>query len=344
MRKITTALFVFLFFALGVVAASREDIVLPAKELGNCKTEAECRQFCDVPENRKGVCWEFAKKYNLVTKEEITEVEKIENVFRSGLETPGGCRGKDECYSYCQNQSHLQVCLDFAVKQGVVTQKEAEETKKFVSLAKSGSVPGGLGTKEECLAYCREDGHLEECLSFAEKAGYISGADLAIIRKTGGKGPGGCTSKAECENYCSNPSNQQACLSFAKEHGIQVSSFKGPGGCSDIDSCTSYCKSNPSDSECKKYSDQYGGGFKGPGGCTDQTSCTSYCQSHYSDPECAQYSGQYGGQQQGGFKGPGGCTSMESCMSYCKSNLSDPECQKYAGQYGGSDQTQQPPQ
>ena len=54
-----------------VQASSASDIVYPVTELGGCRNEVECRAFCDKPENRIGVCWDFAIQHNLVSDEEI---------------------------------------------------------------------------------------------------------------------------------------------------------------------------------------------------------------------------------------------------------------------------------
>lgn len=400
MKKIILTIFFAFIFVPSVSALSKEDIKFPIAELGGCKSEAQCKSFCEKLDNRKGVCFEFAKKYNLVSSEEISKVEKfkkitkenggpdfckvsngcdiaqfcedskhiteclgfaqsnnlisdkeleearkVEKALGSTDKTPGGCNGKEACMQFCADTKHSSECLNFAKKLGVITEKEAAETEKFVSLIKSGQAPGGAKSKEECLAYCKQPGRLEECVNFATKVGFLTKEDAEIVRKTGGKGPGGCSSKGECESFCNNPSNKDVCMEFAKAQGLDIGITSGPGGCSDTASCTAYCKEHYQDEQCQKLMNQYGGGFSGPGGCKDIASCTDYCKSNLSDPECAKYAGQASGQTDS-FKGPGGCNSMDSCISYCKANQSDPECQKYASQYGGSskEERQQIPQ
>lgn len=381
-------------------ALSEQDIKFPIAELSSCKNEGECRTFCDIPKNRRGVCFDFAKKYNLVTQEEIDRAEKFTKVsvgggpgrckdtedceqfcdiesnlnecldfteknglmskeglkearkvaqtLNTGKEFPGGCRGKNACFAYCNDPKNVAECFEFANKNGYNTPELIEQFQSFSKSLKSGDTPGGCKNKDECEAFCAKESNNNACLDYAKKSGLITKEQAEWAAKTGGAGPGGCKSKEDCVAYCNDPSNQNACLQFAKDQNIPVQ-FNGPGGCSDVDSCTSFCKSSPNDGECQKMMNQYGGGFSGPGGCKDIASCTSYCQSKYSDPECAKYAGQYGGQT--GFSGPGGCTDMDSCVSYCKANQSDPECQKYAGQYGGGSEqggdqqtNQQPPQ
>lgn len=378
-----------LFLATSVLAAP-QTIAFPVRELGGCKNEAACKAFCDQSQNRIGVCFDFAKKHNLLTQAEIANAEKftkasqkggpdfcqtssgcnldsyceerahlsqcldfaennnfisqqdlaearrVEKAFKSNAPTPGGCEGKNDCLNYCADLSHTSECLRFAQAAGIVTAKEAEETQNFVSLMQSGQVPGGAQSKEQCLAYCREPGHLNECVDFGLKAGFLTSADAQLIQKTGGVGPGGCRSKGGCETYCNDSQNQTECSQFAQNHGLEVK-FAGPGGCSDVDSCRNYCQNHQEDATCKQYAGQSGGSFKGPGGCSDEATCSTYCQKHYEESDCQKMMGQYGG-----FKGPGGCSDLNSCLSYCQAHPADSECQKYAapsgqqGQFGGA--------
>ena len=368
--------------------AASNNISYPISELGGCKNQAECRAFCDKLENRQGVCFEYAKKNNLITQEEIQTAEKFAKAASSndgpkfckqssgcniakycddtnhlsdclgfaeqnnlipakeieqakkvvaamqkGVNMPGGCSSKESCTNYCTDLSHSTECLKVAQEIGILTPKEAEDTKKFVALAQSGQTPGGAKSKDECLKYCQ--GNLDECLSFAEKAGFLSTKEIELVKKTNGKGPGGCSSKGECEAYCGDSSNRDECFKYAKDNNINVS-FNGPGGCSDEATCTQYCKEHTDNPECQKMAGQ-SGGFQGPGGCSDKDSCSAYCKSNPSDPECQKMMEKYGGSMP---KGPGGCTDVASCTSYCKSNPKDSECAKYAGQYGGGSEDQ----
>lgn len=51
-------------------------------------------------------------------------------IRKTGGESPGGCCGKEACDAYCNDLSHMQECIDFAVKAGFMTQEEAEEMLK----------------------------------------------------------------------------------------------------------------------------------------------------------------------------------------------------------------------
>ncbi len=184
---------------------------------GNCKEGVECEAYCGNIIHF-AECADFGEKVGLMTKEETDVMRKI---ARSGVtETPGNCQRKEQCESYCMESSHIDECLAFAEKTGLLPPEELADAKRFAPLIKSGETPGGCKGKSECEAYCNDTAHFEECVVFAEKAGMISKEDAELARKTKGKGPGGCKSKAECETFCQLPDNQEVCISFAKEHGF----------------------------------------------------------------------------------------------------------------------------
>lgn len=262
-----------LMISFGIInAATAQNVAnvqYPVAELGNCKNKAACKTYCDAPEHMQS-CVAFAKKNKLMSDREIETAEKF---MAAGSKGPGGCRGRDECESYCDDMAHINECVAFAEKNGLMPEHELEEAKKVqsaiqrgikppacknkkscdlycsqadhmeecmafaeaagfmkegelaeakkvLSAIKRGVKPPACRGKEECDAYCGEEGHFEECIAFAEAAGFMKPEEVQMARKTGGKGPGGCRGKEECEAFCSNPANQQTCFTFAKEHGL----------------------------------------------------------------------------------------------------------------------------
>ena len=249
-----------------------ETFTYPIPELGGCRNESECRAFCDEPENRMGVCWDFAKAHNLVSKEEIARAEKFtkaaisggpgsckndgqcftycddpahldecvnfaeKNGFatagelkearqlsahlKKGGKTPGDCRGKERCLTYCAVAEHIEECYRFAKEAGFLDKETQEQAGKFIGFIQRGETPGRCTSKDSCEAYCSEDGHFDECIAFAEKAGLLRKEELEIAKKVGGRGPGGCTSRESCETFCNEGTNQDICIKFAEEHGL----------------------------------------------------------------------------------------------------------------------------
>lgn len=161
-------------------------ISYPVAELGNCTDKAACKVYCDQPAN-VDACLSFAEKNNLMSKEEI---KVAKNFKKTGMTGPGGCKGKDECKTYCSNPDHMDECVTFAEKNGMMSSEQLDEAKKVQGAIAKGIKPPACGGKEACDAYCSSSEHVEECVKFGEAAGIISKEDAEMIRKNGGKGTG----------------------------------------------------------------------------------------------------------------------------------------------------------
>lgn len=180
----------------GPVAAQTDgqvtpEISYPVAELGNCADKASCKVYCDEQVN-VDACLSFAERNNLMSKEEIKVAKNFKN---TGMTGPGGCKGKDECSSYCNGPDHMDECITFAEKNGLMSKSQLEEAKKVQVAISKGIKPPACGGKEACSSYCSSSEHVEECVKFAEVAGIISKEDAEMIRKKGGpegqQGPGG---------------------------------------------------------------------------------------------------------------------------------------------------------
>jgi len=176
--------------------------------------ESYCEDVNNIEE-----CLAFAERHNMLPKEELKEARQVAKALREGAELPGGCTSKQSCETYCEDGAHIEECIAFAEKAGFIDDDELEEIQKILPLMKSGQMPGGCTSKDQCEEYCEDDSHIIECVAFAEKAGFMSPQEAEMARKTGGRGPGGCR-RDECDAYCENPDNQDACFEFAKEHGL----------------------------------------------------------------------------------------------------------------------------
>ncbi|MBI1999415.1 MAG: LamG domain-containing protein [Parcubacteria group bacterium] len=246
---------------------SAEDILFPVPELGNCQNETECRSYCDNAGNARE-CLAFAKKYNLISEEELKEAsDKFLNV-RNG---PGGCSSWSSCENYCSDVTNLDECIAFADETGYYTPEKLAEARKFQELVKAGvPFPGGCKDRNECEVYCGVADNMGECLDFAEKSGFMPQEEIAEARKfmnlmRQGKSPGGCNSKEQCENYCAEEGNIEECVAFAEEAGVMTAEEaemvrktggKGPGGCRSKAQCDTYCEENSE--ECFNFAKEHG--------------------------------------------------------------------------------------
>ncbi|MBI2506837.1 MAG: hypothetical protein HYW00_01735, partial [Candidatus Colwellbacteria bacterium] len=122
-------------------------------------------------------CFTFAEKAGLEIDEkggpggEKLEPEKFKKFIELAKkgETPGGCKSKEQCESYCQSESNKEECITFGQKMGFIDEKKAELFRKT-----GGKGPGGCNSEESCKSYCNDPGNQESCFKFAEEHGLIS--------------------------------------------------------------------------------------------------------------------------------------------------------------------------
>lgn len=186
---------------------------------GGCKTRDACEAYCEDPAHMR-VCVAFAKQAGFISEEEAADAEKIIPLIESGAKTPGNCGRKAACEAYCAEPGHIDECIAFAERAGLMDAEELAEAKKFAPFIVRGETPGQCRGKDACEQYCGDTAHFEECVAFGERVGILSAEDAALARKTKGKGPGGCQSRSACEEFCTDPAHQEECMAFAEEHGL----------------------------------------------------------------------------------------------------------------------------
>lgn len=187
---------------------------------GGCKTESECRVYCEDTANIE-TCIEFAENHNLLPSDELGQAKKIAKAINSGAKLPGNCRNRQACESYCSQSNHSDECLAFAEQSGVLPKEEIGIAKKAQELMSKGESPGGCQSKESCQAFCSDSSHRQECFDFGVKAGFIKSDQASEFRRFAQEGgPGGCKTKEACETFCNDQANQETCLNFAKDHGF----------------------------------------------------------------------------------------------------------------------------
>ncbi len=133
---------------------------------GGCKDKTSCDSYCkDLTHIDE--CLAFAEKAGTVSAEEIAEAKKVLPLIKSG-QSPGGCKSKEECMKYCDDENHGDECVNFAEKAGFVTKEEAEMARKT-----GGKGPGNCKSKEACDAFCNKKENQKECFDFAKKYNLI---------------------------------------------------------------------------------------------------------------------------------------------------------------------------
>jgi hypothetical protein len=227
----------------------------------------------------------------------------------------GNCASQQDCEKYCEDIQNSESCLDFAEKSGMMTKEEIDEARKVLPYLKSGETPGKCNSGKACDEYCNKDENLQECIAFAEKAGLITGEELAIVKKTGGKGPGGCKGKKQCDDYCNDETHFSECVDFAVQNGLM----------------------DASEAEIVKKT-----GGKGPGGCKGKEECDAFCNNEANFPTCVDFAVANGlmdakdaemAKKTGG-KGPGGCKSEEACTAFCNNPDNQETCMNFGIEHG----------
>ena len=285
---------------------------------GGCRGPQECKAYCS-DQAHQDECFEFGVKKGFIKTEDAERFRKFKQVQDKA---PGGCRGEQECRSYCNDPAHTEECLKFGEENGFIEKEEA------VRLRKLGVITGPGGCKgAECRTYCEDPSHQAECIEFAEQNGLMSREEAGKARKFAGKtGPGGCRGE-QCRDFCENPDNSESCLSFAEQEGLmppqeiarakkflKASQEGGPGGCRGRQ-CKDYCEDAAHQEECFSFAKnnglisqeqekQFESGLKirqkmqesgGPGGCKNDDECRAYCTDGAHVEECIAFASSHGG-------------------------------------------------
>jgi len=285
---------------------------------GGCSSPDSCKTYCDNI-SHIDECVSFAEKNGLKTSDQLSEAKKIQQAIKSGATPPGACKNKDECETYCSNSDHLEECLAFSEKAGLMNQDELAQAKKVLPLMKSGQTPGQCKTKNECDTYCQNESNASECADFAVKAGFMNQQEAEIVKKTGGRGPGGCRGE-ECKTFCDNPENSQTCFEFGKENGLisednlrkmEEGQARFKEGLDKAPPAVVEClKSTVGENVLDKIKT---GGFLPPRELGDRMKT------------CFEQNIQ---------KGPGGCDSKESCDAFCSNPDNQETCFGFAEKQG----------
>ncbi len=319
-----------IFIAGGIIIAgvalalTKDDIVFPVAELGNCQNEQECRAYCDDSENITQ-CVAFAEKYSLLSERELEKAKKFQSIGAVG---PGGCSNEVACETYCEDINNIQECLAFAEQHGFMQDSELQEAKKIAQALQEGArLPGGCTGKAACEAYCSDSSHMKECVEFAEKAGFMSPEELKEAKQVlkaleaGVKLPGNCKGKNECDAYCEDPNNMEECVNFGIAAG-----FIPPEEVEQVRKMIPLMKSGIMPGECKKGKEQ----------------CEAYCGQEENIEECTIFFTKAGFMTQEeaqmfrktGGKGPGDCKGRKECEAFCNDPSNQETCFAFGKEHG----------
>ncbi|NOY35847.1 MAG: hypothetical protein GXP44_02950 [bacterium] len=102
--------------------------------------------------------------------------EKALKLLESGT-GPGECSTVEECGKYCDDPNNIEECMNFAIKNELVPEKEVEMMQKMLV---SGG-PGGCRGPAECDTFCSQPENMEECFKFAKESGFIPPEEIEAM-------------------------------------------------------------------------------------------------------------------------------------------------------------------
>lgn len=259
-------------------ANSPFDIEFPISELGNCQNKAACKSYCDNDEHADA-CKSFAEKHGLGATREEVDVTLKQFEEDGG---PGGCAADAKnparaCRAYCDNIAHIDECLSYAKKNGLMETQELQEAEKVSAALKRGAkLPAQCTNAASCKTVCEDPADLataRACFEFGKEAGLLppevseEQAEKVFEAFANGKTP--FKSFAEMRQ-CDNPSSDELmekCVNFALEAGlippeeveiVKKTKGRGPGNCRGRAECEAYCENPDNAEQCFKFAEEHG--------------------------------------------------------------------------------------
>ena len=230
------------------------------------------------------------------------------------------CKNKEACKAYCDDTNHIDACVSFAEKNGLMSPDQLAEAKQVQAAIEKGVKPPACNGKKECDAYCEDSSHMKECITFGEASGFLKGRELEDAKKMltaidNGATPPPCRGKDACDAYCSEPVHIEACMTFAKAAGFMtpeeeqnsekmIAAIKKgvkPPNCRGKEECDAYCAEPAHTDECINFSIAAGfmtekeaemakkTGGKGPGGCIGKETCDIFCNTPENQQTCMNF-------------------------------------------------------
>ena len=257
-------------------------LAMGLKTPGNCWRKKECDAYCSGSSHWRE-CVKFAKAAGLISSEEAAEAERVMPLIVKG-ESPGGCQAKEECEAYCADESHVEECIQFAQKAGLMTEEEMEMFRKT-----GGKGPSGCRSKEECDAFCNNPANQETCFQFALDHGLIPQEELQKIKEGTARLKEGLAQAnpetLECIKSVAGKENLEKIKAGTflptREIGDQIGAcfeqHMGPPGEGPPEGLPEGSPEGPPE------------GFIGPGGCSSPEECEAYCSDPAHFDECSKF-------------------------------------------------------
>lgn len=143
---------------------------------GGCRDKEACEAYCEDFSHMEE-CFEFAVAAGFIPPEEVEQARKAMPFMLKG-EMPGGCRSKEQCETYCSQEEHMEECITFFEKAGLISQEDLEMFRKT-----GGKGPGGCKEREECESFCNDPANQAVCFEFAKEHGLVPEEELEHMKE-----------------------------------------------------------------------------------------------------------------------------------------------------------------
>lgn len=150
---------------------------------GGCTSRQSCEAYCSEADHMDE-CIAFAERAGLEMHEpdgrplSIEQMKKVRDLMKNG-ETPGACRSREQCESYCEDPEHAEQCLAFAERAGFMPKEEIERAR---TMMRDGG-PGGCRGRAQCEEFCRNPENQEACMQFAVEHGMMPPQDMERMKE-----------------------------------------------------------------------------------------------------------------------------------------------------------------
>ncbi|MCR4311130.1 MAG: hypothetical protein NUV54_00980, partial [Candidatus Taylorbacteria bacterium] len=216
---------------------------------GGCRGE-ECKTYCADPAHREE-CITHAEENGFMSKEEAMHAREMKKIEEQG--GPGGCKGPEECRSYCSEQAHGEECFRFGKEHNLINedqQQRFEEGKMLRAKIQENGGPGGCTSPEGCKDFCADPTNVAECTDFSVKQGAISPEQAQKrLEKFSSQAPGFDPQGRPVEGGPFDPRMRRpegdGFMPPREGQGENGQFFARPNGCTTKEECEDVCKVNP---------------------------------------------------------------------------------------------------
>ncbi|MDP3004447.1 MAG: hypothetical protein Q8N43_03015, partial [Candidatus Azambacteria bacterium] len=102
----------------------------------SCGNKKQCDVYCDQSEHMEE-CIAFGIEAGFIQGKELEDVQKMLAAVKRGIKPPP-CKGKEACDAYCSSPDNMEMCMNFAMEAGFMSEKDKADSQKMLKALKKG--------------------------------------------------------------------------------------------------------------------------------------------------------------------------------------------------------------